>query len=137
MANPRVFLDLNIGGQPAGRLVIEFFADSTPITAENFWALCTGEKGIGKNEKPLHYKGTTFHCVIPKSMFNGGDITEGNRLGEESIYSDSFTDENFVNKHTGYRILSMANTGPGTNGSQFLICNAKTEWLDGKNIVFG
>ncbi|KAK3221811.1 hypothetical protein Dsin_008836 [Dipteronia sinensis] len=136
MANPRVFLDLNIGGQPAGRLVIELFADSTPITTKNFRALYNVEKGIGKNGKPLHYKGTTFHRVIPRSMFNGGDITEGNGLGGESIYGDSFTDENFVNKHTGPGILSFPNTGPGTNGSQFLICTAKAEWLDGTNVVF-
>ncbi|TXG68227.1 hypothetical protein EZV62_003162 [Acer yangbiense] len=95
MANPRVFLDLNIGCEPAGRIVIELFSDSTPKTAENFRALCTGEKGIGKNGKPLHYKGTTFHRVIPRSMFIGGDIIEGNELGGESIYGDSFADENF------------------------------------------
>ncbi|TXG51263.1 hypothetical protein EZV62_023787 [Acer yangbiense] len=117
MPNPRVFLDLNIDGQPAGRLVIVLFSDSTPITTENFWALCTGEKGIGKNEKALHYKGTTFHRVIPKSMFSGEDLTEGNGLGGESIYGDSFVDENFINKHIGLGILSMANTGPGTNNS--------------------
>ncbi|TXG72861.1 hypothetical protein EZV62_001440 [Acer yangbiense] len=137
MPNPRVFLDLNIGGQPAGRLVIELFSDSTPIIAENLRALCTGKKGIGKNGKPLHYKGTTFHRVIPRSMFNGGDITEGNRLRGKSIYGDSFTDENFINKHIGPEILSMANTSPGTNNSQFLIYTAKTEWLDGTNVVFG
>ncbi|TXG51654.1 hypothetical protein EZV62_024178 [Acer yangbiense] len=137
MPNPRVFLDLNIGGQPVGRLVIELFSDNTPKTAENFRALCTGEKGIGKNGKALHYKGTTFHRVIPKSMFNGGDLTEGNGLGGESIYSDCFTDENFRNKHIGPGILSMANIGPGTNNSQFIICTDKTEWLDGINVVFG
>ncbi|TXG72900.1 hypothetical protein EZV62_001479 [Acer yangbiense] len=137
MPNPRVFLDLNIGGQPMGRLVIELFSDSTPKTAENFRALCTWEKGIGKNGKALHYKGTTFHRVIPRSMFNGGDLTEGNGLGGESIYGDSFTDENFRNKHIGPGILSMANTGPGTNNSQFIICTNKTEWLDGINVVFG
>ncbi|KAK3230081.1 hypothetical protein Dsin_001962 [Dipteronia sinensis] len=137
MANPRVFLDLNISGQPAGRLVIELFADSTPITTKNFWALCAGEKGIGKNREPLHYKGTTYYRMIPRSLFNGGDITEGNGLGGESIYNDSFTDENLVNKHTGPRILSMANTGPGINGSQFLICTTKAEWLDGTHVIFG
>ncbi|TXG60412.1 hypothetical protein EZV62_014985 [Acer yangbiense] len=136
MPNPRVFLDLNIGGQPVGRLVIELFSDSTPKTAENFQALCTGEKGIGKNGKALHYKGTTFHHVIPRSMFNGGDLTEGNGLGGESIYGDSFADENFRNKHIGPGILSMANNGPGTNNSQFIICTDKTEWLDGINVVF-
>ncbi|KAK3218605.1 hypothetical protein Dsin_012575 [Dipteronia sinensis] len=136
MANPRVFLDLNIGCQPAGRLVIELFAYSTLITAEKFLALCTSKKGIGKNGKPLHYKGTIFHRVIPSSMFNGGEITEGNGLGGESIYGDSFTDENFVNKHTDPKILSMANTGPETNGSLFLICTVKAEWLDGMNVIF-
>ncbi|TXG69357.1 hypothetical protein EZV62_004292 [Acer yangbiense] len=107
-----------------------------PITAENFRALCIGEKGIGKNRKTLHYKGTTFHRMIPRSMFNGGDLTEGNRLGGESIYGDSFADENFRNKHIGPGILSMANTGPGTNNSQFIICTDKTEWLDGINVIF-
>ncbi|KAK3219343.1 hypothetical protein Dsin_013313 [Dipteronia sinensis] len=111
-ANPRLFLDLIIGGQPTCRLVIELFVNSTPITAENFRALCTGEKGICKNQKLVHYKGTTFHHVIPRSMFKGGDITEGNRLGGKSIYGDSFTDESFVNEHIGPGILSMANIGP-------------------------
>ncbi|TXG73376.1 hypothetical protein EZV62_001955 [Acer yangbiense] len=107
------------------------------ISDMNFRALCTGEKGIGKNGKALHYKGTTFHRVIPRSMFNGGDLTKGNRLGGESIYGDSFADENFRNKHIGPGILSMANNGPGTNNSQFIICTDKTEWLDGINVVFG
>ncbi|KAK3200456.1 hypothetical protein Dsin_023871 [Dipteronia sinensis] len=137
MANPRVFFDLNIGGHPTGRLVIELFADSTPITVENFRALCTGEKGIGKTGKPLHYKGATFHRVIPGLMFYGGDIGQGNGTGGESIYGANFTDENFVKHHIGPRILSMDNTGPGTNGSQFFICTTKTEWLDGKHVVFG
>ncbi|KAK3222663.1 hypothetical protein Dsin_009688 [Dipteronia sinensis] len=101
----------------AGRLMIEFFTDSTPITAENFWAFCTGKKGISRNRKPLHYKGTIFHRVNPKSVFKGGDLTEGNRLGGKSIYSDSFADKNFVNKHTGPGILSMANIGPDTKDS--------------------
>ncbi|KAK3204196.1 hypothetical protein Dsin_018242 [Dipteronia sinensis] len=112
MVNLRVFFGLNIGGHPTGRLVIELFANSTPITVENFWALCTGDKGIGKNEKPLHYKGTTFHRVIPRCMFNGGDFTEGNGLEGKSIYDDIFIDKNFVDKHTGLGILTMANTDP-------------------------
>ncbi|KAK3205009.1 hypothetical protein Dsin_019055 [Dipteronia sinensis] len=129
MANPRVFLDLNIGGQPAGR--------HYPHNSRELLGSLNSEKGIGKNGKPFHYKGTIFHLVIPMSMFNGGDITEGNGLRGESIYDDSFTDENFVNKHTNPGILSMANTSPETNGSQFLICTTKTKWLDGTNIIFG
>ncbi|KAK2646470.1 hypothetical protein Ddye_021665 [Dipteronia dyeriana] len=89
-ANPTVFIDLNIGGQPVGKLMIELFADSTLITAENFQALYTGEKGIGRNKKPLHYKGKIFHRVIPRCMFNGGDLTNFDGLGAESIYVPGF-----------------------------------------------
>ncbi|TXG72908.1 hypothetical protein EZV62_001487 [Acer yangbiense] len=135
MANPRVFFDLSIDGNPAGRIVMELFVDSTLITAENFRALCTGEKEIGMVGKPLHYKGSTFHRVIPGNMIHGRDITKGNGTGGESIYGPSFVDENFVKKHIG--LLSMAKTGTLGNGSQFCICTTKTEWLDRKQVIFG
>lgn len=135
---PNVFFDISIDGAPAGRIIFQLHYDVVPKTAENFRALCTGERGATgvHTSKPLTYKGSKFHRIIPGFMCQGGDFTKGDGTGGESIYGERFADENFQIKHEKY-CLSMANAGPGTNGSQFFITVDKTSWLDGKHVVFG
>ncbi|KAI8990258.1 cyclophilin-like domain-containing protein [Pilobolus umbonatus] len=136
--NPRVFFDIDIDGNRIGRIIIELFADEVPDTAENFRALCTGEKGLGKvSNMPLHYKGSIFHRIIKGFMCQGGDFTRRNGSGGESIYGATFPDESFTRKHDIQGLLSMANRGPNTQSSQFFITTRPTPHLDGKHVVFG
>ncbi|KLT39776.1 hypothetical protein CC85DRAFT_288191 [Cutaneotrichosporon oleaginosum] len=134
VTRPIVFFDVNIGDHPAGRIKMELFSDITPKTAENFRQLCTGEHRV--NSVPQGYKNATFHR-IPQFMIQGGDFIRHDGTGTFSIYGAQFEDENFIVKHTGPGLLSMANSGPGTNGCQFFITTAPADFLDGKHCVFG
>ncbi|PIN09921.1 HSP90 co-chaperone CPR7/Cyclophilin [Handroanthus impetiginosus] len=138
MVNPRCYLDISIGGDLEGRMVVELYKDVVPKTAENFRALCTGEKGISPHtDLPLHYKGSCFDRVIKGCMVQGGDVSAGSEEAGESIYGLKFEDENFELKHSRKGMLSMANSGPDTNGSKFSIVTTQSTFLDGHHVVFG
>ncbi|XP_037669114.1 peptidyl-prolyl cis-trans isomerase A-like [Choloepus didactylus] len=130
MVNPAMFFNMAVDSKPLGCVSFELFADKVPKTAENLPALSTGENGFG-------YKGSCFHRIIPGFMCQGGDFILHNNTGDKSIYREKFGDEKFVLKHTDPGLLSMANAGPNTNCSQFSICTTKTEWLDGRPVIFG
>mmetsp|Transcript_273 Transcript_273/g.501 ORF Transcript_273/g.501 Transcript_273/m.501 type:complete len:460 (-) Transcript_273:172-1551(-) len=137
-SNPLVYFDIQIGKHEAGRIIFELYADTTPRTVENFRSLCTGERGNSPlSGYTLHYKGCPFHRIITGFMAQGGDITRGDGTGGESIYSNKFDDENFLRRHDTAGLLSMANAGPNTNGSQFFITFRDTPHLDGRHVVFG
>lgn len=137
MSNPHVFFEIGIDGLSVGTIVFELFADVVPKTAENFRCLCTGEKGRGETGKRLNYLGSKFHRIIPGFVCQAGDFTKGNGTGGESIFGHTFEDENFKMKHDGPGILSMANSGPHSNGSQFFISLKSIPHLDGSHVVFG
>ena len=133
----KVYFDIEIDGKEAGRIVFGMFGDTVPKTVKNFSTLAEGSAGVGNSGKPLHFKGSAFHRIIPGFMAQGGDFTNGNGTGGESIYGMKFQDENFNLKHSRPYLLSMANAGPNTNGSQFFITFKETPWLDGRHTVFG
>ena len=130
-------MNIEIDGQPVGRIVFGLFGDVVPKTVENFAQLCDKDQGMAKNGKPKTYTGTIFHRIVPGFLAQGGDFTHGNGQGGESIYGSKFDDENFELSHSKPYLLSMANQGKNTNNSQFFFTFDKTPWLDGKHVVFG
>ena len=133
----KVYFDISIDGAAAGRIIFGMFGSTVPKTVKNFSSLAKGDSGTGNSGKPLHFKDSKFHRIIPGFMAQGGDFTAGNGTGGESIYGNKFADENFDIKHTKPYLLSMANAGPNTNGSQFFITFKETPWLNGRHVVFG
>ena len=133
----KTYFDIEIDGEKTGRIVFGMFGNVVPKTVKNFSTLCDGSAGVGNAGKPLHFEGSAFHRIIPGFMAQGGDFTAGNGTGGESIYGNKFADENFDLKHKKPFLLSMANAGPNTNGSQFFITFKETPWLDGRHTVFG
>merc|ERR1711934_392913 len=133
----KVFFDIEVDGKHEGRIVFGMFGDTVPKTVKNFATLADGSGGTGNSGKALHFKGSKFHRIIPGFMAQGGDFTNGNGTGGESIYGAKFADENFTLHHTKPYLLSMANAGPNTNGSQFFITFKETPWLNGRHTVFG
>lgn len=133
----KVYFDVDIDGQRAGRIVIGLYGQVVPKTVENFRSLCTGEKGRSNHGQVLHFKGTPFHRIVSGFVIQGGDITYGDGRGGDSIYGGTFPDENFIVKHSHAGVVSMVNTGPDSNGSQFFITCVKASWLDGEHVAFG
>ena len=133
----KVYFDIEIDGEKTGRIVFGMFGNTVPKTVKNFSTLADGSAGVGNSGKPLHFKGSKFHRIIPGFMAQGGDFTAGNGTGGESIYGNKFADENFTLQHSKPFLLSMANAGPNTNGSQFFITFKETPWLNGRHTVFG
>jgi len=137
LVRPRCYFDITVDAEPMPRLVLELAYDVAPKTCSNFRALCMGERGVGQEGRPLHYKGTSIFRIVPGFVCQGGDFVSDDGLGSDSIFGGDFDDENFELKHHSAGIVSMANDGPGTNGSQFFLTCGPAPHLDGAHVVFG